>query len=225
MALTESYLTSYKNLEAFLKAIKTARAPERFTVKLLEDLGFKYSSDRLLIPMLKALRFLDENGVPTQRYFDYLDDSQSAKILAQGIEDAYEDLFKLNTRAYKMSKAEVVGKLRSLTEGKKSEDILNKMANTFLELAKLANFSTKPNVDEDKPSIEDETESSETEDYVDAVSTKNNQNGRNKFDLSLRTTNERLIDAITYRIEINLPSSRDKAVYDAIFRSIKEHLL
>lgn len=35
----------------------------------------------------------------------------------------------------------------------------------------------------------------------------------------------RMIDSMTYRIEIILPANRDKAVYDAIFRSLKEHLL
>jgi len=224
MALTESYLTSYKNLEAFLNAIKTARAPERFTVRFLEDLGFKYSSDRLLIPILKALRFLDENGVPTKRYFDFLDNSQSPKVLAQGIEDAYEDLFRLNIHAYKMSKAEVVGKLKSLTEGKKSEDIVNKMANTFLSLAKFADFSSSQNGFEEKQSTKDEDENLETEDYVENTFSTNG-NSRTRREYSAPSQNRNLIDAITYRIEINLPASRDKAVYDAIFRSIKEHLL
>jgi len=31
--------------------------------------------------------------------------------------------------------------------------------------------------------------------------------------------------ALVYRIEIVLPAVRDQAIYDAIFRSAKEHLL
>ena len=41
MSLTNSYLITTKNLESVINAVLTARAPERFTYKFLEDLGFK----------------------------------------------------------------------------------------------------------------------------------------------------------------------------------------
>lgn len=40
MSLTNSYLTSTKNFDAIMNSILSARAPERFTNKFLEDLGF-----------------------------------------------------------------------------------------------------------------------------------------------------------------------------------------
>ena len=55
MALTTSYLTSTKNFEGIMKSILGARAPERFTNKFLEDLGYKSSNDRLITGVLKAL--------------------------------------------------------------------------------------------------------------------------------------------------------------------------
>ena len=58
MALPKSYLTSIKNLSAILNAIKTAQAPPKFTQKFLESLGFKTTADRLIIGVLKSLRFL-----------------------------------------------------------------------------------------------------------------------------------------------------------------------
>jgi hypothetical protein len=118
MALTEAYLISTKNLPAVFDAIKTARAPEKFTLRFLEDLGFKSTNDRLMIPLLKALRFIDDNGTPTQRYFDFLDDNQSARILADGIRDAYEDLFRLNKRAHTLTRADITGKLRASLRGR-----------------------------------------------------------------------------------------------------------
>lgn len=75
MSLTMSYLTSVKNVESIFNSIIGAKAPERFTTKFLEDLGFKSSTDRLFIGMLKALVFLDEGGQPTQRYYEFLDQS------------------------------------------------------------------------------------------------------------------------------------------------------
>ena len=40
MALTNSYLTSTKNLESIINSVINAKAPERFTNKFLEDLGY-----------------------------------------------------------------------------------------------------------------------------------------------------------------------------------------
>lgn len=77
MSLTTSYLSSVKNVEAIFNSMLAAKAPEKFTTKFLEDLGFKSSSDRLFISMLKALGFLDNNGVPQQRYFEFMDQSQT----------------------------------------------------------------------------------------------------------------------------------------------------
>ena len=90
MALPTSYLTSTKNLEAMLNAIKSAQAPEKFTQAFLESLEFKSTADRLVICVLKSIGFLDEGGKPTDRYFRFLDQTQSAKVLAEGVRDAYE---------------------------------------------------------------------------------------------------------------------------------------
>ena len=55
MAITNSYLTSTKNLESIINSVINAKAPERFTNKFLEDLGYKSSNDRLVIGRFKAL--------------------------------------------------------------------------------------------------------------------------------------------------------------------------
>src|ERR1700730_19234569 len=108
MALPTSYLTTSKNLDAILAAIQGAQAPDKFTQAFLESLEFKSTSDRLIIGVLKALGFIDDSGKPRDRYFRFLDQTQAAKVLAEGIRDAYQDLFKINTKANELSKQEVV---------------------------------------------------------------------------------------------------------------------
>ena len=81
MALTTSYLTSTKNFEGIMNSILGARAPERFTNKFLEDLGYKSSNDRLITGVLKALGLLTDAGEPSQRYYDFLDQSPSQRRL------------------------------------------------------------------------------------------------------------------------------------------------
>lgn len=214
MAITSSYLVAVGKLEELLQAVRRAQAPDRFTIKFLAELGYKSTNDRLFIGLLKALGFLDESGVPQQRYFDYLDETQSEIVLAQGIEEAYEDLFRVNKQAHEMTSTQVKNKLKSLTQGQYSDKVLSNMSRTFVELVKFADFeNAKPTpikTEEDQQTSEDEVE--EIDDDIEAPT-------------SAPRTNTRLVDSLSYRIEVVLPPTRDKAVYDAIFRSLKEHLL
>jgi hypothetical protein len=79
MALPKAYLTSAKNLPAILNAIQTAKAPSKFTQRFLESLEFKSPSDRLIIGVLKALRFLSDDGAPTDGVMGSLEARRVAK--------------------------------------------------------------------------------------------------------------------------------------------------
>ena len=134
MSLTNAYLTSTKNLEPVINAVLTAKAPDRFTYKFLEDLGFKSSNDRLYINLFKALGLLDESGSPTERYYRFLDQGIYKEVLAEGIREAYEDLFNININAQSLSTDEVKNKLRTLTQGQKTEKVISLMAMTFFSI-------------------------------------------------------------------------------------------
>jgi hypothetical protein len=206
MALTNSYLVTTKNLEGFLNAIKSAKAPDKFTNTFLKQLDYSSSNDRLFVGVLKGLGLLDESGTPTQRYFAFLDQGESGKILAEGIKDAYEDLYAVNKRAHTMSVEEVKNKLRTLTQGQKSDKVLGLMANTFKALSDIADWgSPTPAIKEAPPPA-------------------------NKEEIPLKQ--ERNLDHsdnkplnLNYNIQIHLPESRDPAVFDAIFQALRKHLI
>src|SRR5947209_3891023 len=99
MSLPSTYLVTTARLPAFLQAIQNAQPPERFTQAFLESLDFKSTNDRLFIGMLRALRLLDDNARPTPLYFQYLDSTQSARVLAEAMRGAYADLFAVNKNA------------------------------------------------------------------------------------------------------------------------------
>ncbi|MBL8879606.1 MAG: DUF5343 domain-containing protein [Phycisphaerales bacterium] len=219
MALTTAYLVSAKNLGSFLDALRSAQAPKKFTISFLEQLGFKSTNDRLFLPMLKGLGLLDQQGVPTQRYFDFLDGTQSKRVLAAGIRDAYEDLFRIKTNANALTRAELEGKLRSLTQGKLSDNVLKLTVKTFTELVKQADFSAEATAKPEKPDAAAET----TEEAADVAPVEPPPLEREPA-RPHRSAN-RAFDALAYRIEVVLPATRDKLIYDAIFRSLREHLL
>ena len=208
MALPTSYLTSTKNLDKILNGIRSAQAPDKFTLSFLEALEFKSSSDRLIIGVLKSLGLLDDAGRPIERYFRFLDQTQSDRVLAEGLREAYQDLFRINVNANSMSKQELINKFKTLAQGKLSDAVLGKMASTFTALAKLADFTGSataappPGVDTPKSS---------------AVSDPDNQNVDDKHHIRL--------GGLVYNIQLILPESRDTAVYDALFQSLRKHLL
>lgn len=140
MALTNAYLQTTKNLQSIINSVVSAKAPERFTNRFLEDLGFKSSNDRLYIGLFKALGLLDENSAPTSRYHQLLDQAETGKVLAIGIQEAYEDLFALRKDAHKLTIDEVKGKLKTLTQGQKSDNIIQWMSNTFKALCDIADW-------------------------------------------------------------------------------------
>jgi hypothetical protein len=201
-----------KNLESFFNTIQSAQAPEKFTYSFLTNLEFSSSNDRLFVKLLKELKFLDDSGVPTQKYYEFLDGSEAKVVLAKSIKEAYEDLFVIRKDAYRMTKEEVYNKLKTLTQGKKSDNVLNLMAGTFVALCEYADWEglekkPKPDVGQEKEKIKDDDNPKVFEKVKaggDSVSLK--------------------FPSLHYNIQIHLPDSRDPAVYDAIFESLKKHL-
>ena len=219
MALPSSYLTSTKNLKGIFEAIQGAKAPEKFTTRFLENLDFKSSSDRLVIGVLKSLGFLDDAGRPTSIYFEFLDQTQSEKVLASAIKAAYGDLFQVNKNAHNMSKGDVVNKFKSLSQGQYSESVIEKMAMTFTALCRQADFSQDANLKKDQNVDEENgtkfTDGQNHNDFSESESLEN----------PLRTSERLSLGGLHYNIQIILPESRDPKVYDELFSSLKRHLL
>lgn len=209
MALPKQYLTGKHNdVENYFSTIFSGQAPDTFSIKFLNDLGFKSSYDRQFIGVLKALGFLEDSGIPTKRYYEALDQSNRQKLVADGIKEAYNDLFMLDRNAQTLDISNIKGKFKTITEGKPADTTINHMAKTFRALCDYADWSTpkeqvkKVNLQE---SIIDEKKSShkDVSEELDKASSLN----------------------FKYDIHIHLPPSRDTGVYDALFTSLKKHLM
>ena len=111
MGLPDSYTLKPNSVPAYFDAILDAQPPERFSVKFLENLGFTSTNDRLFIGILKDLGFLNRDGAPQPRYFEFLDRTRSKQVLADGIREAFGDLFAINTRANDLGAEEIKNKL------------------------------------------------------------------------------------------------------------------
>jgi hypothetical protein len=211
MSLPTAYLTTFKNTADILQAIIAAQAPERFTIKFLEGLGYPSSNDRAMINVLKALGFLDDSGVPKSRYHAYLDQTRSGVVLAQGIREAYADLFRVNKSANTMSTPEVKNKMKTLSEGAFTDRVLTQMSGTFTTLVKAADFSADPAATENE---EAEGEHLHEEQVIDDHEDKKQRH---------KPSRSRIGDLV-YTINIVLPESTNPVVYDSLFKALREHL-
>jgi len=215
MALPDSYTLKPGSIPAYFEAMLNAEAPERFTTRFLESLEFKSTNDRLFINVLKDLGFLDSDGVPKDRYYHFLDRSQSARVIADGVREAYSDLFAVHKNAETLSTEEVKNKLRTLYKGTKKDNLINRIASTFTALCEYADFSKSKSIPKQaSPAVEKTTHKQSAKAEEKTIPENGDQS--NKSGISL--------GGLQYHINIVLPESRDQAVYDAIFKSLRDHL-
>lgn len=210
MALPDSYTLKPNSIPAYFDAMLDAQPPERFSLKFLENLGFTSTNDRLFIGILKDLGFLNRDGTPQSRYFEFMDRSLSRQIVADGIREAFADLFAVNTKANEFTVADAKNKLRTLYAGKKTDLVIGNIATTFRALCDYADFSNPPNA---TSAQEIPTKEVDTEAFA-----------ASKQDEHSPAAGKIKVSAMQYHVNIVLPDTRDQAVYDAIFKSLRDHL-
>ena len=206
MAILEAYINNVGNMARFLSEIQTAGVPTRVTFEFLKTLGFKSSNDRPIISILKGIGFLDPNGTPTSTYLAFRDPHGGPKVLASALQSAYSDLYLANTKAHDLP----LGKLKGIiaTKTSKSDAVVKLIAGTFKTLAKAADFSE-----------ERQTNSSLMESEADKQPAPEESGQGGSFPPITG------VAGFHYNIQIHLPTTTDITVYNAIFKSLKEHLL
>ena len=204
MALTDAYVQVYGQLADFFHKISEGQAPSQFTRQHLKDLGFTSTTHHALIPLLKALGFLSAEGIPTARYHEYRNTAQSRHIMAEALREAYGDLFVIKSRPTDADKPLIEGKFKSTHNV--SDRVAKLMSTTFFSLLSLADLDelTPPKPKLKKAQMEKEEEKPKEE--VPAV--------------KLAAP-----PGLHYNIQIHLPATKDIEVFNAIFKSLKEHLL
>jgi hypothetical protein len=209
MPLTSKYTLATNRIPDVFAKIRDGQAPEIFSQQLLKDWGFASSNDRVMVPLLKELGFLSPDGKPTSRYHDYRDHSRSKAVLAEAMRAAYGDLFLIKEHPTDADKDAIQGKFKSFHNV--SDHVAGLMTKTFFSLLKLADLRAPASKGNAKAPDSDAASGQSKEAH--AVTTPN-YTGRGIGHTGLH-----------YNIQIHLPATKDVEVYNAIFRSLREHLL
>jgi len=210
MTLANTYTVAVSRIPDLFTKIRDGQAPDQFTQQLLKDWGFVSSNDRAFIPLLKTLGFLSPDGKPTSVYHDYRDHSRSKKVMGRALRGAYGDIFLIKEHPTEADKDTIKGKFKSFHNV--SDHVAGLMARTFLGLLSLADLTTDSPDKKPSPAIKkkEAREEEREHDYDGDASP-----GRGRVQAP----------GLHYNIQIHLPASKDVEVYNAIFKSLKEHLL
>lgn len=208
MGLSSKYTVAAGRLPDLFAKIRDGQAPDLFTRQLLKDWGFTSSHDRAAIPLLKELGFLSPDGRPTSRYHDYRDHSRSKAVMADALREAYADLFLIKEHPTEADKEAILGKFRSFHNA--SDNVAGWMAKTFFTLLSLSDLKAKK-----AKAKAIEPEAAENQGSADSGA-----GGRSDLERQRQPA-----PGLHYNIQIHLPATKDVEVYNAIFKSLREHLL
>jgi hypothetical protein len=221
MGLPDSYTVKPGSIPAYFEGMLNADAPKRFSSSFLENLDFTSSNDRPFIGILRDLGFINSDGAPTSRYFQFLDRSQSARAVAAGVREAYSDLFAVQRDANTLAIDDVRNKLRTLYKGAKKDSIIGRVASTFVALSEYGDFS-QPDASNVLENKDEPPPAPPPDPPMDGVDVKKKQEPPPARPQS--NSPALVLGALQYHINIVLPETREQAVYDAIFRSLRDHL-
>lgn len=151
--------------------------------------------------------FLNDAWAPTP-FYDRLRDPQDWKrVLAERIRQMYSDLYAMDANMHSASEAEIKGAISRITG--KDEDTVKRYYSTFKALCRLADFTQTDIPVKETPNKADSSLS------VPDVA---------KDSPPLAAPAAHRKSEYHYNIQIHLPVTTDITVYNAIFKSIREHL-
>jgi hypothetical protein len=194
------YVTAYGALTKALEKIKEASTPDRFTQDFLATkLGLKGGSPKPVIPFLKRTGFLGSDGTPTSLYKRFRNPAQSGQAAAEALRHGYTPLYEVNEYAHDLSDADLKGLVVQVSGLKGDSSTTKAIIGSFKALKSFADF--------DAAVVETQEEAGATDILAPPV---DEQLGSIK---------------LGYTINLNLPATSDVAVFNAIFKSLREHLL
>jgi hypothetical protein len=200
------YVTAPGRIPKILEKVRHAQTPERFTGDFLETkLGFRGGNYRQFIPLAKKLGFLGSDGRPTDIYKRFRNSGTSKSAMAQALKKAYREIFERNEYGHNLKKEDFKGLVVEITGLESNNRVVQLICQTFEMLKEFADFEGAPAAEKEGGLPEEQPVKGLAEGEVPL---------RRQFDMN-----------ISYMINLVLPKTDDPAVFNAIFRSLRDNLL
>lgn len=209
------YSTSVGTLEKLLEKIKAASTPERFTQDFVSTkLAMKGGTVMALIPFLKKMGFVASDGTPTELYKEFRNPKKSRLAVGKSFRKLYQRLYEMNEYVHDAGDQDVLGLIVECTGGEEDSGATKYTLSTFNMLRKIADFDSEDTSDiENGGGLNTQSfspnQSMQPLPQISAPQSASTGKGIN----------------LSYTINLNLPATKDIEVFNAIFKSLKEHIL
>lgn len=209
MAVTLPYLASPGSIKTCLEKIKAAATPDRVTGDFVTTkLQIKGGTGAALIPYLKKIGFVGSDGSPTELYKRFRNHATAGSAVADAVKLGYKELERVNEYFYELSDKDLLALIVQVTGAEADNQVAKLTLSTLKTLKAFADFEAKaagsPSDVKDKSNLLEKSGDQKP----------HSSSGDGRAGLNL-----------TYTINLNLPATSDQAVFNAIFRSLKEHLI
>ncbi len=207
MAAEIPYMTAPGSIVKILEKIKEAQTPDIFSYDFLKTkLGFNGGNYMTFISWAKKCGLLGPDGSPTQLYKQFRNPSTSGASLASALKIGYSELYTRNEYCHDLEKKAFKGLVMEATGESHDSAKVERIVSTFFNAKTICDFDTKLSIPKEKQPEEDKKESDTT------------IHEKVKHDRKLNL-------GLNYTINLVLPKTDDPAIYNAIFKSLKENLL
>jgi hypothetical protein len=194
------YLQAYGNITRALDKIIEAQTPERFTQDYLgTKLGLTGGGARPVIPYLKRTGFLGTDGAPTEQYKRFRNKDQRGAAAAAALRKGYARLYETNEYAHDLDDEGLKGLVLQVTGLERSNSTFKAIIGSFNALKAYAKWD---GTGEETPDEEEKP----AEEHLPLGGPPPGVN-------------------LGYTINLHLPPTSDVAVFNAIFKSLREHIL
>lgn len=203
------YVTAPGNIERALKGIKAAATPERVSQDFVKTvLKIPGGSGDQMTSFLKKIGFTSPDGAPTDIYRKFRNASTSGRACADALRYGYGPLYRRNEYMHQLNDDELRGLIIEETGQEKDSNVVGLILATIKGIKKHASWADK-----------------EPDQQADKADSKSLPAAANLAENVVREKMGGLGLNLSYTINLNLPATSDVAVFNAIFKSLKEHLL
>lgn len=211
MSIELPYMNTTGALPKILNKIIEASVPDSFNHDFLgTKLGFPGGNQKTFIRWAKQCGFINTDGTPTQIYKNFRNPSSRGSAMAKALREGYKELFTRNVYAQDLSTSELTKLVSEITGNAHDSPIVKLIVRSFINAKEFADFEAKElhSTQDLEPKVKDQK-------------IEHNEQNLNESSSSSRITKL----GLNYTINLVLPKTDDPAIYDAIFKSLKDNLL
>lgn len=203
------YMAGPGTLPKILNKIIEASVPESFNADFLgTKLGFPGGNQRTFISWAKKCGLLNPDGTPTQVYKNFRNPDFRGAAMAKALKTGYEELYTRNEYVHDLSDKDLKKIVSEVTGKPHDNSTVSVIFRSFKNARDFAEFEASSPKETQAKKAEPKEKSPQS---VGIVTSK--------------TESSKLNLGLNYTINLVLPKTDDPAIYDAIFKSLKENLL